>query len=81
MCSQFTCTILAHYTFVDILEGYNFSTLTKYYGNTLTLTISRLTLKAPRTTASENVVCLCRLLNILADFSNLFLYTGKQCGP
>ena len=30
-----------------------------------------LTLKAPRKTASENVVCLCRLLN-LADFSNLF---------
>ena len=31
-----------------------------------------LTLKTPRKTASENVVCLCRLLNILADFSNLF---------
>ena len=29
----------------------------------------RLTLKAPRKTASENVVCLCRLLNILANFS------------
>ena len=27
-----------------------------------------LTLKAPRKTASENVVCLCCLLNILADF-------------
>ena len=40
-----------------------------------------LTLKAPRITTSENVVCLCRLLNILADFSNLFLHTGKQCGP
>ena len=40
-----------------------------------------LTLKAPRKTASENVVCLCSLLNILADFSNLFLHTGKQCGP
>ena len=40
-----------------------------------------LTLKAPRKTASENVVCLCHLLNILADFSNLFLHTGKQCGP
>ena len=35
----------------------------------------------PRKTASENVVCLCRLLNILTDFSNLFLHTGKQCGP
>ena len=32
----------------------------------------KLTLKAPRKTASENVVCLCRLLNILANFSNLF---------
>ena len=40
-----------------------------------------LTLKTPRKTASENVVCLCRLLNILADFSNLFLHTGKQYGP
>ena len=40
-----------------------------------------LTLKAPRKTASENVICLCHLLNILADFSNLFLHTGKQCGP
>ena len=39
-----------------------------------------LTLKAPRKTASENVICLCRLLNILADFSNLFLHTGNQCG-
>ena len=35
----------------------------------------------PRKLASENVVCLCRLLNILANFSNLFLHTGKQCGP
>ena len=40
-----------------------------------------LTLKTPRKTASENVVCLCRLLNILANFSNLFLHTGKQCEP
>ena len=31
-----------------------------------------LTLKAPRQTASENVVCLCRLLNILANFLKLF---------
>ena len=43
--------------------------------------LTLLTLKAPRKTASENVVCLRRLLNILADFSNLFLHTGKQCGP
>ena len=31
--------------------------------------------------ASEKVVCLCRLLNILANFPNLFLHTCKQCGP
>ena len=31
----------------------------------------RLTLKAPRKSASENVVCLCRLLHLLANFSNL----------
>ena len=43
--------------------------------------ISMLIFKAPRKTASENVVCLCRLLNILADFSNTFLHTGKRCGP
>ena len=40
-----------------------------------------LTLKAPSKPASENIICLCRLLNILANFSNLFLHTGKQCGP
>ena len=39
-----------------------------------------LTLKMPRKPASENVVCLCHLLNILANFPNLFLHTGKQCG-
>ena len=44
------------------------------------LLVNILTLKAPRKPASENVVCLCRLLNILANFSNLFLHTGKQCG-
>ena len=40
-----------------------------------------LTLKMPQKPASENVNCLCCLLNILANFSNLFLHTGKQCGP
>ena len=40
-----------------------------------------LTLKTPRKPASENVVCFCCLLNILANFSNLFLHTGKHCGP
>ena len=45
------------------------------------LHVISLTLKMPRKPASENVVCLCRLLNILANFSNLYLHTGKQCGP
>ena len=40
-----------------------------------------LSLKTPRKPASENVLCLCCLQNILANFSNLFLHTGKQCGP
>ena len=40
-----------------------------------------LTLKMSRKPAPENIACLCRLLNILANFSNLFLHTGKQCGP
>ena len=40
-----------------------------------------LTLKLPRKPASENAVCLCRLLNILANCLNLFLPTSKQCGP
>ena len=40
-----------------------------------------LTLKTPRKPASENVICLCCLLNILENFSNLFLHAGKQCGP
>ena len=40
-----------------------------------------LTLKMPRKPASETVVCLCCLLNILSNFSNLFLHTGIQCGP
>ena len=37
----------------------------------LVLICRTLTLKMPRKTASENV-CLCRLLNILANFSKLF---------
>ena len=39
--------------------------------------IKLLTLKMPRKPASENVVCLCRLLNILANFANLF-YAYRQ---
>ena len=40
-----------------------------------------LTLKMPRKPASKNFICLCHLLNILVNFSNLFLRTGKQYGP
>ena len=42
----------------------------KHLGPTDRLKI--LTLKAPRKPASENVVCLCRLLHLLANFSNIF---------
>ena len=31
-------------------------------------------------TASENVVCLCRLLHLLENFKNIFLHTGKPYG-
>ena len=50
-------------------------------GLVVIVTDQSLTLKLPRKPASENVVWQCRLLNILANFSNLFLHTGKQCGP
>ena len=46
----------------------------------IALVLATLTLEMPRKSASENVVCLCHLLNILANFSNLFLHIGKQCG-
>ena len=49
--------------------------------NGVTGVCEQLTLKLPRKPASENIVCLCRLLNILANFSNLFLHTGKMCEP
>ena len=49
------------------LEGYQY-----HYPGTRGLVKESLTLKAPRKTASENVVCLCHLLNILANFPNLF---------
>ena len=42
---------------------------------------ARLILKMTRKPASENAVYFYCLLNILANFSNLFLHTGKQCGP
>ena len=54
-------------------QGINVSKV-NYYDNLLTL-------KMPRRPTSENVVYLCRLLNMIANFSNLFLHTGKQCGP
>ena len=40
-----------------------------------------LTLKTPRKPVSENFVCLCRLLNILANFSNLFCILAKSVDP
>ena len=45
------------------------------------LTFEPLTLKMPRKPASDNAVCLCLLLNMLANFSNRFLHTGKQVDP
>ena len=48
----------------------------QFYNNMISLTLKML-----RKPASENFICLCHLLNILANFSNLFLHTGKQCGP
>ena len=35
----------------------------------------------PRKLASENIVCLCRLLNILANFSNLFCIQANSVVP
>ena len=43
--------------------------------------IPELTIKMPRKPSSENVICLCRLLNILANFSNLFLRPGNSVDP
>ena len=40
-----------------------------------------LTLKMPRKPASENAVCFCRLLNILANFSNLFCIQANSVDP
>ena len=52
-----------------IQELVPFSTFTTLWANSVD---DKLTLKAARKSASENVICLCRLLNILANFSNLF---------
>ena len=43
--------------------------------------LHQLTLRAPRKTASENVVCLCRLLNILANFSKPFFAYWQTVDP
>ena len=42
---------------------------------------SILTLKMTRKPASENVVCLCQMLNILENFQTDLRHTGKQSGP
>ena len=46
----------------------------------LRLSVSILWVKVPRKPASENVVCLCRMLHLLANFSNiLFAYRQTVC--
>ena len=45
------------------------------------LAYNSLTLKAPRKTASENVVCLCRLLNVLASFQTYFCMQANSVEP
>ena len=47
------------------------SLLTGLQWSMIIMWTTTLTLKAPRKSASENVVCLCRLLHLLANFSNL----------
>ena len=42
---------------------------------------SRTRVKTPRKPAAENVVCICRLLNILANFSNLFFAYRQSVDP
>ena len=66
--------ITAHYRFIKMLAW----VLICWH---MEVEINLLTLKCQKKIVSENVVCLCRLLNILANFSNLFLHAGKQCGP
>ena len=54
-----------------IFSGENF-----HLDNPLTF-VCGLTLKMPRKPASENVICLCRLLHLLANFSNI-LFAFRQ---
>ena len=66
MCTQSIC-----YSFYAIL----------YLARNLCSFQQGLTLKMPRKPASENVVCLCRLLNILANFSNLICIQANSVDP
>ena len=66
---------------LKITEAWNNSKRNQNKNLKLGIIKPTLTHKMPRKPASENVVCLCRLVNILANFSNLFLHTCKQCGP
>ena len=43
--------------------------------------IECLTLKAPRKTASKNIVCLCHLLNILANLKAIFCIPTNSVDP
>ena len=59
-------------TFDLFIAKVKFSSLCIYMGKIMKfLLLNVLTLKVPRKSASENVVCLCRLLHLLANFSNL----------
>ena len=54
------------------ISGLIFSEKLKYFRILASaVAVGSLTLKAPRKSASENVVCLCHLLHLLANFSNL----------
>ena len=60
-------------------EMYLFTSLLSQF---ITQAESRLlTLKTPRKSASENVVCLCRLLNIPANFQTYFCTQANKVDP
>ena len=48
---------------------------------TINMAIHPLTIKTPEKTTCENVVCLCRLLNIFVNFSNLFCIQANSVDP
>ena len=75
-----TCMLNLHHASNTVMFYFLERSFTSVHESS-TYCIQTLTLKMPRKPASENVVCLCCLLNIFANFSNLFLHTGKQCGP